>query len=92
LAAARGWHDVVDKLLQWHSDVEARNHAGNTALTEAAQAGHTAVVRLLLANHAVVDPRNNRNETPLLLAAVSGREEIVDINVGGTITGIPRQV
>jgi ankyrin repeat protein len=83
-AAAKGFPDVVDLLLESGVEVDARYGNGLTALMWAA--GHSnevpvgegvETVELLLARGAGVDLADDRGRTALMIAAERGHAEIV---------------
>ncbi|XP_067952012.1 uncharacterized protein [Watersipora subatra] len=81
LAAWTGNVDICQSLLhlQAHTEINAQNRAGDTALHIASQYGHTAVVRLLLKHGANPMIRNIRGESSLDLSAFYGRLETVSL-------------
>jgi ankyrin repeat protein len=74
-AAMAGHSDVVDVLLRYHPDVNALDHRGNTALTEACHGGPwkfepaEEIIELLLDHNAQVD---------LFQAAATGRTSLIE--------------
>ena len=76
-AADIGLEALVQQLLEYHVDVDAKNSDGTTALYRAAWNGHEAVVRLLLEYHADVDAKNRGGATGLYWAARRGHETVV---------------
>jgi ankyrin repeat protein len=74
-AAAAGHEEIVRRLLDWGSAVNAINSFGETALTLAADGGHTAVVLALLDWGAEVNAVDQFGDTPLLNAAWNEQEE-----------------
>jgi ankyrin repeat protein len=73
-AARAGHFDVVEILLRYHADVNARDHRGNTALMEASHGGPwkfepaEQIIQLLLDHDAQID---------LFQAAATGRAELI---------------
>ena len=59
--------EAVKVTLDFETDVNAINQAGNTALHIAAARGFSTVVQLLVDRGAKLDIRNKRDETPLAL-------------------------
>jgi len=76
-AADIGLEALVQQLLEYHVDVDAKNSDGTTALYRAAWNGHEAVVRLLLEHHADVDAKDSGGTTALYWAAWNGHEAVV---------------
>jgi hypothetical protein len=82
LAARRGEQARVAALLRELPRLEqldARNFAGQTALHEAAMAGHTAVVRALVEAGCSLEPRDRFGHTPLHLSARWGRRDVLQL-------------
>ena len=79
--AARGGElETVRSLLDRGSDVNQNNlWTNDTALIEAAKAGHAGVVKLLLAERADVNARNLDGRTALMLAAGGGHAGVVKL-------------
>lgn len=72
-AAASGRHkDVVEYLLYYGADINARRGQGSTALHDAAKFGYVDVVQLLLEKGAFVNLQNDKGETALFLAVSEG--------------------
>lgn len=59
------------------SDINARDHNGNTPLMWAASEGYEEIVQMLIDNGAEVNLQNYKGETALFLAASRGFSEIV---------------
>lgn len=82
-AAGFGRSDVVQVLLvEAHADIEARDHAGFTALAVAARGGHDETVRLLIDAGADVQTASDplgMSMTPLMLAGVWGHTSTVEM-------------
>jgi len=70
-ACERGSVQRAAQLLDWKSDIEARDADGNTPLHIASAAGHGEVVRELLRRGAKVDAVNKRGDSPLHVAGHS---------------------
>ncbi|KAB8220169.1 ankyrin repeat-containing domain protein [Aspergillus novoparasiticus] len=77
--AADGDLDAVKQRLDQGVDVNMKNDAGETALSQAAANGCADVVRFLIDHGAHVDLQNGRHETPLVQAAKYGHEEVVRV-------------
>ena len=74
-AAGDGRTEAVEVMLDLGFPVYARDELGQTALHEAAYAGHAGTVALLLERGAELDARDSRfNGTPLAFAAVGSGE------------------
>ncbi len=58
-------------------DMHAKDQYGNTALTLAAEGGHTDVVRLLIEKGAAVDAKAKSGHTALTLAVEGGHTDVV---------------
>jgi ankyrin repeat protein len=58
--------------IEWGSDVNAANDAGDTALHSAAYWGDNAIVQYLVDKGANVDPKNKLGNTPYIVAAGQG--------------------
>jgi ankyrin repeat protein len=79
-AAYTGNTEMIELLLDYHADVNAKDMSGVTPLHLAAAEGHPEAVRLLLAAKADPNARDSKIEaTPLLLATASGFRETVAI-------------
>lgn len=65
LAANSGHLGIVDLLLSYGANVNARNQAGNTALMEAVENHHSRVVQRLLQAGADMNAKNDDGQTPL---------------------------
>ena len=70
---------VVQLLLQYKADVNARNHENETPLHHASRHGGADVVQLLLEHKADVKARNHENETPLHHALRHGGTDVVQL-------------
>lgn len=74
--------DLVDELIRFGTDLEARNTDGNTALWLACFGGDAAVVQRLIAAGARLDNQNDTGATALMYCASSGRDALVELLLG----------
>ncbi|EHA8590586.1 ankyrin repeat domain-containing protein 65 [Cocos nucifera] len=79
LAIARGRPDLVQLLLEFDPNVEARSRAGSTPLEAAAAAGEALIVELLLARRASTERSPASALGPLHLAAAAGHTEVLQL-------------
>jgi len=70
---------MVQLLLAYNADVNARTAYGRTPLERAAKSGHIQIVELLLAHNADVNAATCGGETPLLVAASGNHRDIVQL-------------
>lgn len=77
-AAGRDF-DVMKLLVDFGSNVNARQHGGWTALHAASQNGDLSIAELLLINGADPKARAENNQGPLDLALTRGQQAIVDL-------------
>ena len=78
-AAARDDSRSAMALLCADADVNARDHAGNAPLHEAARTGSYATAMHLLAEGAHTKITNNKRQTPPMVARVSGHHSLAVI-------------
>jgi ankyrin repeat protein len=81
-AAKKGDEFVVKRLLGMDKglDIDAKDNAGRTPLSWAAENGHGAVVQLLLAKgKADIDTKDIVGRTPLVWAAGNGHEAVIQL-------------
>ena len=71
--------DVMKLLIDFGSDVNARQHGGWTALHAAAQSGDANIAELLLASGADGKARAGNNQSAMDLALTRGHQSIVDV-------------
>jgi uncharacterized protein len=77
IAARKGFQGVVELLVEYGADLEARNKAGSTALSLACSHGNTSVTKFLLKKGAAPDVADKARCTPLMMAAQNGHSELV---------------
>ena len=77
-AAGRNF-DVMKLLVDFGSNVNARQHGGWTALHAASQNGDISIAELLLINGADPKARAENNQGPMDLALTRGQQAIVDL-------------
>jgi hypothetical protein len=78
-AANRGDVQDVRDLLDKGTDVDARNHHGQTALMLAAHAAHLEVVSVLVAHRANLNMTTKYGLSVLMLALVAGHVEVATL-------------
>ena len=94
-AIKRGDVQDVRDLLDHGTDVNARDHHGQTALMLAAHAGHRQVVEALIAHRANLNSTAKSGLSALMLAIVAGHAEVALVlaNAGADLslrgTGAP---
>jgi len=76
-AVTHGQRETIRTLIRQHTDVDAREADGTTALHWAARADDLETVQLLIRAGARVDAPNRYGVTPLSLAALNGSAAIV---------------
>ena len=82
-ASFGGLKNVVQSLLNWDADVNARGGHYGTALQAASVRGHEKVVELLLGKDTDVNARGGRRYgTALQAASVKGHEKVVELLLG----------
>lgn len=79
LAAGRGFHSIVDRLISADCQVNACDKFGSTALIWAARKGHAPVVESLLNAGAEVDAVGMYSSTALMLATRGNYLQVVDL-------------
>ncbi|KAI3931200.1 hypothetical protein MKW92_012867 [Papaver armeniacum] len=77
LAISQRRADLVQLLLEFEPDMEARNRSGRTALEAAVAAGEALIVELLLARRVSTDRSESSDYGPVHLAAQGGHLEIM---------------
>ena len=88
-AARRGDLATVKALLDKGVDVNTKFRYGATALSYAADKGHTEVVKLLIERKADVNVKDTfYNATPIIWAAQKGHAQVVEALIAGGATGI----
>lgn len=81
LSAENGHESVVRCLLEYGSDIDARDSSGATALHYAAEMGNVDVIEALLERGGDGDAKDQQGQTPLHMAAKNGHEAAVRILV-----------
>lgn len=69
-------HEAVARLLASEGMLEIRDSTGRTALSWAAQQGHSGTVHALLEFGACTDASSDKKQTPLLFAESHGHTEV----------------
>lgn len=77
IAADKGDKEIVDLLLRYGADVNAKNDDGEVALHYAALDGYTDIVQTLLDHNADVNVKSEVGATPLSLAEKAGKSNVV---------------
>lgn len=77
IAVAQGRPDLVQMLLEFDPDVEARGRSGSTPMEAAAAAGEALIVELLLAHKASTERSESSNWGPIHLAAANGHADVL---------------
>ena len=67
--------DIVQLLIQFHSDCSATDHFGNTPIHSAAWAGDSHAVALLIEQGVDASAKNSRGQTPLMWSAAQIDDE-----------------
>jgi uncharacterized protein len=78
-AVKRGDVRAVSELLDRGTDVDARDHYGQTALMLAAHAGHRKVVEALIAHQANLNTTAKYGLNALMLALIAGHAEVARV-------------
>jgi ankyrin repeat protein len=76
-AAAWGFNDIADYLIQHGADVNKAGEDGLTALHFAAQYGSATIIEMLIANGANINAQTSGGQTALMHAVREGFESIV---------------
>jgi len=80
LAASKGGHEVIGKLLLEHgANINAQGEHLDTALVAASRGGHKTLVKLLFDNGADINAQGRESHTPLLAASIGGHEAVVKL-------------
>ncbi|XP_027067116.1 protein VAPYRIN-like [Coffea arabica] len=77
LAIAQSRPELVQLILEFNPDIEARSRSGSTALQAAAASGEALIVELLLAHRASTERSASSTWGPIHLAAVGGHLEVL---------------
>jgi ankyrin repeat protein len=83
VAAADGFEDCVQLLLDGGADIEARNDRRVTALCRAATKGRTHCVQLLLDGGADQEAKDEQGSTALICAAAEGHTDCTRLLLAG---------
>jgi len=76
MAAGGGHMEAVNELLNWESDIEAKNRIGSTALLRAVSHDQPDIVKRLLKDGASIEVTNKIGNTALHCAAFVGSMEV----------------
>nr|AGG82491.1 vapyrin [Datisca glomerata] len=79
LAIAQSRADLVQLLLEFDPDIEARSRSGSSPLEAAAASGEALIVELLLARRARTDRTESSTWGPIHLAAGGGHVEVLSL-------------
>ncbi|KAD3337435.1 hypothetical protein E3N88_32955 [Mikania micrantha] len=79
LAISQGRADLVQVLLEFEPDVEARNRSGTSPLEDAAALGYSLIVELLLAHRANTERSESSTWGPLHLATSGGHVDVLKL-------------
>lgn len=79
IAAGLGHTSIVEMLLNYGVDINARGKMQRTALMAAINFGHKNTVALLLARHPNLELRDEEGKTALMIAEKAGKDEIVEL-------------
>ncbi|PWA35686.1 Ankyrin repeat-containing protein [Artemisia annua] len=79
LAISQSRPDLVQVLLDFEPDVEARSRSGTTPLEDAAASGENLIVELLLAHRASTERSESSTYGPLHLAAGGGHVDVLKL-------------
>lgn len=77
-ASTRGYHDIVEALLDYKTNQNLLTHSNQTALHCAARNGHESIVVLLLRRGASARLVDDEGNTPLHCASAHGYRSIVE--------------
>jgi len=79
IAAGLGHTSIVESLLNFGVDINARGKKQRNALMAAVSFNHPATVAALLARHADLDARDDDGKTALMIAEHAGKNDIIDM-------------
>ncbi|MFS7989955.1 putative non-specific serine/threonine protein kinase [Helianthus anomalus] len=79
LAISQGRPDLVQVLLEFEPDVEARSRSGTSPLEDAAASGDSLIVELLLAHQANTERSESSTWGPLHLATGGGHVDVLKL-------------
>lgn len=78
-AASSAQRDVVELLLTYKADANAKDNGGNTPLHYAAEKGNRDAAELLLAHGSDVNAKDNQGDTPLQWAVMSHEKDVAEL-------------
>lgn len=79
LAISKSRADLLQVLLEFEPDVEARSRSGSTPLEDAAASGESLIVELLLAHRANTERSESSTWGPIHLAAGAGHVDVLKL-------------
>ncbi|CAD5119760.1 DgyrCDS8355 [Dimorphilus gyrociliatus] len=93
LAAKSGQSIVVENLVEWGADKNARTAKLWTPLDFAASNGHLQTVRELIDNEVILNPEGKEKETPLHHACKNGHADVVKVLIeeGANVTALDEE-
>lgn len=81
-AARNGRRDIIELLLEYGADIEARTSSGQTALLAGSEAGHEGAVRFLIECGADPFTKDNSGQNALFKAAANGHVNVMHLFLG----------
>jgi len=90
LAARLGHISILEKLIEFNSDINARDIRDYTPLHYAVEHDHLPIVELLLQHDANLEARDNRYHTPLHFASELYRPSILQLLLNQEVNVNPR--
>ncbi len=91
-AAANRQLAVVELLLAYHADANARSASRTTPLHEAAGAGDKEVAELLLTHSADINARDKSGGTPLHWAVLTDRRGVAEVLLARHLQSMPKRL